>query len=356
MSQSISKIQQQLFELEERLAELESINNILIHQLEQSQRILTAARTVQGVSEPRQYFHQMKHYLTEYLHIHEFGFFSFESRQDVLQLEYSYGVSQRNLRNFFYHLDEGGVGRSFTLNKMIYIADVSQYDDFAYYNLRGKIKGAVIYLPLVSRYGTPLAVLKLRRPLPRSFEETELNVLVKLQTVLGIAWEMVLHTRRLEQGSFLDGESGLLNRQFFDYYFPIEFKRAQRYQQPFAIVRMDVQLGVKKSKRSFRQKLPALMADLVQFLEKHLRQGDLLVKYDVATLLIILPRSNKNKVNHFLKRLKELLHMEFLTDKDAHIASEFALQFSAIAFPEDTIEPEAMRHLIDHPEKIPVNF
>ncbi len=355
MSQSISKIQQQLFELEERLAELESINNILIHQLQQSQKLLSAAENFKGVTEPRQYFHKLKKYLVENLNINEFGFFGYSEKREILQLEFTHGISQRNLKGFFYHTNEGGVGRAFVLNKMIYVSDVSRYKDFSYYNERNNVKGAVVYLPLVSHFGNPIAVLKLRRPLPRSFEETELNVLLKLQEVLGTAWDTVIHIDTLAKGSFLDGDSGLFNHQFFNYYFPIEFKRAQRYQQSFSVVRVDIHLG-KKRQRAFRQALPALIQNLVQFLEKHLRQGDLLIKYDVNTFLIILPKSNKNKVNMFLKRLRELMHLEFLTDKDSQLALEFQLKISAVSYPEDTIEPEEMRYFLDHPEKTAIKF
>ena len=355
MSQSISKIQQQLYELEERLAELESINNILIHQLQQGQKLLEAAQSFKGITEPRQYFHQLKKYLVEQFNVNEFGVFTYSESRDILQLEFSHGVSQRNLKGFFYHPNEGGVGRAFSLNKMIYISDITQYADLSYYNVRGKVKGAVVYLPLVSHFGNPIAVLKLRRPLPKSFEESELNILLKLGEIFGVAWDTVLHIDHLAKGSFLDGDSGLFNRQFFEYYFPIEFKRAQRYQQPFSVVRMDIQLG-KKRRRAFQQALPALIQNLVQFLEKHLRQGDVLIKYDVNSFLIMLPRSNRNKVKLFLKRLRELMHVEFLTDKDSQLALEFQLKISAVSFPEDTIEPEEMRYLLAHPEEIAVKF
>ena len=355
MSQSISKIEQRLYELEEKLAELESINNILIHQLQQGQKLRFAAEAFQGVTEANQYFHQLKKLLTEKLNIHEFGFFKYDERQDLLQLQYSFGVSQRGLKNFFYHVDEGAVGKAFVLKKMIYISDFSQYSELSYYNQRDGVKGAVVYLPLLSHFESPNSVLKLRRPLPRSFEEAELNVLMKLQRILGMGWDTVCHIQRLETGSFVDGESGLFNHRFFDHYFPIEFKRAQRYQQPFAVVRIDVHLG-DKHQRALRRRLPEVLNEVIRFLEHHLRQGDVLIRYDVATLLILLPRSNKNKVHQFMKRLRELMHMEFLMDKQPQVASALHLQVAAVSFPEDTIEPDEMRHLINHPEKTTINF
>jgi diguanylate cyclase (GGDEF)-like protein len=257
------------------------------------------------------------------------------------------GLSKRDLKEIFYRLKEGLVGKVFVTKRSVYIPDLSALKNFSYYFENRSMKGSIYYFPVLDGDGHAIGVLKLRKIFKDSFTDIERSVLQQLQREIGIALLNIQKFELLNAKSYVDELTHLFNRRYYNEHFPKEFKRAQRYQHDLSIMFVDID-NFKEINDQFGHAIgDTVLRSVSSFIRKITRGSDLCIRYGGDEFLIILPETNRKSALDVGTKLQgsiEAITVSLDGDLDELIVN---LSIGISSYPEDTIEPKMLVELAD---------
>jgi diguanylate cyclase (GGDEF)-like protein len=268
-------------------------------------------------------------------------------KSDMMSVAHSMGLSKRALKEIFYRLNEGLVGKVYLKKRAVYIPDLSVFKSFSYYFENKPMKGSIYYFPVLDAYGHPLGVLKLRKIFADKFSETERSVLQQLQKEIGVALLNIQKFELLNSKSYVDELTHLFNRRYYNEHFPKEFKRAQRYQHDLSLMFIDID-NFKEINDQFGHSIgDMVLRNVSAFIRKYTRSSDLCIRYGGDEFLIILPETGRQSALEVGSKLQNAVE-SILVDLDGGL-EELVVNISIgiSSFPEDTIEPSMLVELAD---------
>ncbi len=338
MTHSISNIQKKIEELEDKFAEIESINNLLTHQIKELLRLYNALQLLNGVFDIRDFIRAIRKILLEFFQTENFAFFLYQERQDWLLARYSHGFAKRQLREIFYKPGEGFVGQAFLQNKMIYVPDISQARLGAFLGLPQPPRGCLLYLPLAHPHQHPIGVLKLHKRRVNSFSDADRNVLMQLTEPMISAMLRSERVDILNKQSWRDPLTHMFRRHTLALFLEAEFRRSQRFQHPLSLLSVRID-NFGKIVQIYRSSLrDVILKQIAEYLHHNTRYFDVSFHYDNNTFLLLLPETTKPDAWGLANKIRrELEDMEFRYKRSGPI--KLSVSTNVASYPTDTIEP-----------------
>lgn len=141
----------------------------------------------------------------------------------------------------------------------------------------------------------------------------------------------VLSERRVRyQGlNILDPETALFSRRYFDAIFPTEIERARRMHQPLTLLLIGIPSDDPLPTHAWQTIGASLLTGL--------RQTDLLVRFNHAMVLVLLPATEAALARAVANRLMKSLEMLQLND-----ATQLRISIGIATFPQHGSTPEAL--------------
>ncbi len=347
MPRSLSELEKKLSDLEYRFREVENLNNLLARQAREYYLLFDSTRKINSTTNVKDFLKILDKVFRRNFNVDEYAFIQKNPKSDLLTVSHSMGLSKRKLREIFYRINQGLVGKVFSQKKAVYIPDVFKLKVFYYYFEKKSIKGSLYYMPVLDNQGNCIGVIKLRKILKDSFSEVERSVLASLQIEIGMALQNVEKFELLNSKSYVDELTRLYNRRYYNEHFPIEFKRAQRYRHALSLMFIDID-NFKDINDQYGHSIGDLiLINVGNFIQRMTRSSDICIRYGGDEFLILLPETKKEDalgVGEKLKKAVEEMSPNLDGLMDDLIVS---LSLGIANFPEDTIEPQMLIELAD---------
>lgn len=342
MSSSTENIDEKFLNLNLRLSELESLNRFLTKEVKVYYLLYNATLQLITSQDLKEFYKTLDDILVRVFEVDEYALILQNENSDILSIRHSYGLPKRALREIFYRQTDSLVGKVFSRQQAIHIPDTSVLKGFTYYFEPKVLQGSLYYLPVIDPAGLSLGVLKLRKIKKNGFSEAEQNAFTTLEKIFGHALLSARKIDLLTASSFIDKQTHLYNRQYYRQHFPIEFKRAQRYNHSLSLLL----LRIKNFYRIFLARgewsEEEALREMASVLLGNTRSGDLCIRHGKYEFLILMPETNGSAAKNVAIKLKEEL-LNFAKSKNLDsesLLSNFML--GASSYQEDTIEPKKL--------------
>jgi diguanylate cyclase (GGDEF)-like protein len=347
MNRSMSDLERRLAELEQRFSDIENLNNLLSRQVKEYFLLFDSIRKISSATRLKDFYKVLDKIFKKSFEVDEYGLILKNPKSDMMSVVHSMGLSKRELKEIFYRLNEGLVGKVFIKKRSVYIPDLSALKSFSYYFENKPMKGSVYYFPVLDAYGHPIGVIKLRKIFKDKFSDIERSVLQQLQKEIGVALLNIQKFELLNSKSYVDDLTHLFNRRYYNEHFPKEFKRAQRYQHDLSIMFVDID-NFKEINDQYGHSIgDTVLRSVSNFIRKITRSSDLCIRYGGDEFLIILPETSRKaalEVGTKLQNAIESIMVNFDGQPDELIVN---LSIGISSYPEDTIEPKMLVELAD---------
>ena len=347
MARSLSELENKLAELEARFAEIENLNTLLSRQVKEYYLLFDSVRKLGTATGLKDFYKILDKVFKRSFKIDEYAVIMKHQKSDILSVFHSMGLSKRRLKEIFYHLDEGMVGKVYLEKRAVYIPDLSLVKSFPYYFEKKPLKGCLFYLPVVDQHNTCFGVLKLRKIIKNTFSDEERSVLQKLQQEIGVAFLNVQKLELLNSKSYVDELTHLYNRRYYNEHFSVEFKRAQRYGHGLSLMFIDIDNFKEINDQYSHSVGDTVLKSVSVYIRKMTRSSDICIRYGGDEFLVLLPETSRDaavEVATKLQKAVESIPVNFNGKLDELVVS---LSMGIASYPEDTIEPKMLIELAD---------
>ena len=347
MSRSLSEIEKKFIELEQRFSEIENLNNILARQAKEYYLLYDSIRKLNTSTTLKTFYKALDRILNKNFQVDEYAFIRKHKKAEMLSVHHSLGLSKRQLREIFYKPAEGLVGKVFTEKRAVYIPDTLVVKSFSYYFEKKSLSGSLYYLPMLDQQQNCLGVLKLRKVIKEGFSDIERTVLPNLQIEIGASLLNVEKLELLNSKSYIDELTHLYNRRYYNEHFPIEFKRAQRYQHELSLMFIDID-DFKEINDTYGHFVGDLVLQKVSESIRNLtRSSDSCIRYGGDEFLVVLPETSRQAAFEVAAKLKSKVAGIDINMNGNPDLIEVGLSMGIASYPQDTIEPSTLVELAD---------
>lgn len=351
MTLSLVDINQRLEEFEVKFSEVEATNKLLSRQVKELYLLYDAIKKLNLTKHSKEVYAALISILRINFNMEEFGVFMYNPKSQILYVQISNGLPKRELKEFFYRPNEGFVGKVFDSGDPLYIADISIYKNFRYYQMDKKIQGCIYYVPLKAPPAEILGVLKVRKPVPDSFSDLERDILSKLSEPLSIALKKGLAFDNIDRSAWIDDLTGLYTKKYFEKRYDSEIRRSQRYQHPLSIIALAITNLKEIVRKNGKQTEDLVIRELASFLQENTRMCDICFRYSANQFIILLPETLKHAADGVVKKVhRNWANKEILLSDEQPLSVKIAL--GSANYPKDTIEPPVLLKLaLEPPEE-----
>ena len=347
MPRTLSDLEKRLAELEIRFLEIENLNSLLSRQVREYYLLFDSIKKLGSATSLREFYKLLDKVIRKNFEVDEYAFILKHQKSEMLSVHHSMGLSKRILKEIFYRLNEGIVGRVYIEKRAVYIPDISQVKTFSYFFEKKPMKGSIYYLPILDQHGSTLGVLKMRKITRESFSEVERVVLPKLQKEIGSAYLNTQKIELLNSKSYVDELTHLYNRRYYNEHFPVEFKRAQRYQHELSLMFVDIDDFKEINDHYGHVSGDLVLKSVSNLIRKFTRSSDICIRYGGDEFLILLPETSRQAAFEVAAKLKKAVD-NISINTDGKIAELMVgLSMGIANYPEDSIEPKQLIELAD---------
>ena len=344
MTLSHVEIHQKLEELEIKFNEVEETNKILTRQIKELSLLYDACKKLNQTKSHKDVFSILTTILRKDFSVDEFSIFLYNPKLKILNIQFSYGLNKRNIKEFFYRSHEGFVGKAFISSKPIYLNDLSIYKNFNYYQMDKKIQGSIFYLPLNISSNETLGVIKLRKSIPDSFSEIEQSILEQLSEPFGIAIKKGITFDIFDRSAWIDEVTGLYTKKYFESRFNAEIRRSQRYQHSLSIINLNIDNYPEIIHKYHKDSGDMVVKEFAHFLQENMRLCDICFRFATNEFLILLPETQKKAAQKVVQKIqKSWNNKEILLQNETPVLIE--ISSGCVNYPSDTIEPPVLLKL-----------
>ncbi len=347
MARSLSELETKLTELEARFQEVENLNNLLARQAKEYYLLFDSTRKINSATSIKNFYKMLDKVFKYNFKIDEYALIMKHQKSDILTVYHSMGLSKRQLKEIFYRPNEGLVGKVLLEENPIYIPDISKIKIFYYFFQKKSIKGCLYYLPVLDNQDSCIGVVKLRKIIKETFSEVERSVLSNLSREIGISYKNVEKFELLNSKSYVDELTHLYNRRYYNEHFPIEFKRAQRYQHDLSLMFIDIDDFKEINDRYGHTIGDVVLKNVSNYIQKLTRSSDICIRYGGDEFLILLPETNRAAAFEVGLKLKKAIEDMFININAGQDNLVVSISIGIACFPEDTIEPKMLIELAD---------
>ena len=340
MSTSLTELEVKYNDLLRRFEDVKKMNDFLSQQAKESILLFESVQQIMTFENNKEYFTNLDNVLTRNLSINEYALFYKSANSDFLTVIHSFGLPKQELRETFYRVGEGLVGKVFDRKQTIYIPDARVLKNFLYYNEVMNISGSLYYLPLDIN-DEPIGVLKMRKYSLDGFTDTDRSLLPSLKNPISESLKKIYSENR--QKSYVDPVTDLFNHHYFRKQYDVEFKRAQRYGHELSLVSLFLD-GIRKSDSKLQD---MFLKKFTEKLQRTLRTSDLAIRFKRNQFVVLLPETNTINARGVLEKVNKVFGD--LQDEVSMQTSEqrFQLQGKVVNYPNDSIEPLHILNLIE---------
>lgn len=347
MPRSPSDLEKRLAELEIRFSEIENLNSLLSRQVREYYLMFDSIKKLGSATSIREFYKMLDKVIRKNFEVDEYAFILKHQKSEMLSVHHSMGLSKRHLKEIFYRLNEGLVGRVYLEKRAVYIPDLSQVKTFSYFFEKKPMKGSIYYLPILDHHGSILGVLKLRKIIKESFSEVERVVLPKLQKEIGSAYLNTQKIELLNSKSYVDELTHLYNRRYYNEHFPVEFKRAQRYQHELSLMFIDIDDFKEINDRYGHSIGDLVLKNVSNLIRKSTRSSDICIRYGGDEFLVLLPETSRQAAFEVAAKLKKAVDNISINNEGKIAELMVGLSMGIANYPEDSIEPKMLIELAD---------
>lgn len=341
MTLSLIDIHQKLEELESKFNEAEQVNKILSRQIKELFLLYDALKKLNKTRNHQDFFTTLTTILRKNFNVDEFSVFFYNPKLKILNIQFSNGIPKRNIKEFFYRAQESFVGRVFTSRSSLYLKDLSIYKNFNYYQMNKKVQGCIFYLPLNISTHETLGVLKLRKPISKSFSETDQSILNQLAEPLSLALKKAIAFDKIDRNAYIDELTGLYTKKYFENRFNAEIRRSQRYQHSLSVINLTITNFSELLRQCGKENGDLIIKEFSSFLQENVRMCDICFRYSTNQFLIMLPETLKSAAEEVITKVqKSWMNKEILLYDEFPASIKILSGFAT--YPIDTIEPPVL--------------
>ena len=133
MARSLSELEKRLAELEVRFSEIENLNSLLSNQVKEYYLLFDSIRKLNSATHLKDFYKILDKIFRRSFKVNEYSLILKQQKSDMLSVMHSMGLSKRRLKEIFYHLNEGLVGKVYIEKRPVYIPNTLVVKTFPYY-------------------------------------------------------------------------------------------------------------------------------------------------------------------------------------------------------------------------------
>lgn len=271
----------------------------------------------------------------------------YDDRKRELSLHAHAGLSADFIHRERWSIVAGGLTEQvLTKGEILIIEDTTQADFFT--NPLAIKEGirALICVPLVINKQI-VGILYLDDFVPRQFERPRLELLSILTSFAALA----IHNARLHNKTKLlaitDGLTGLHNHRYFQQVFGHELSRAKRYNNPLALLMLDVD-DFKRFNDTFGHAAgDRILATVGTTIAQSLRGVDTGFRYGGEEFVVLLPETNLDHALFVAERLRRQVERDTAAVLDGRQAGGITVSIGVAAYPENGASREKLFAVAD---------
>ncbi len=130
-------------------------------------------------------------------------------------------------------------------------------------------------------------------------------IAVMIYTIIFVNRRSAKHSEELYEISITDSLTGLYNYRFFSDYIQTEYNRAQRNNQIFTVVMMDINNFKQVNDRYGHLEGDRVLNEIATLIKSNIRNYDVAFRYGGDEFVIVLPETSKEIANALVERLKQ---------------------------------------------------
>lgn len=208
-----------------------------------------------------------------------------------------------------------------------------------------KRRDAFISIPMMVQ-GEVVGVMNLMRDPGPPFSEDEIGFLIIVSTQAASTIQHITVVKNLDMMAMTDELTGLSNRRGFDSRLVEELKRAMRYEQPMALLLIDLD-NFKLFNDTYGHKAGDLVLKAFgKLLKKECRIFDFPARYGGDEFAIILPHTTREGAISFAKRLMRKISEMSIGWKGMELKMP-SLSIGISGYPDDSSDPNSLFLIAD---------
>ncbi len=175
-----------------------------------------------------------------------------------------------------------------------------------------------------------------------------LNPLLSLLTIAPLFLiNRALRVPHLEREAHIDGKTGLLNASTFMQRATAEWERAQRYNQPFAVLMADLDLLRDINNRYGHLAGDAVLTGIGELIRAMVRNLDVAGRFGGEEFAILLPNVDPAEARHIARRLCHAVETTQFTVETSLTPIIVTMSVGVATFPEDASSLQELLHEAD---------
>ena len=232
-----------------------------------------------------------------------------EDTSEKLIIKFRSGSDDKYAEDFEYSIDEGMNGLVFKKNSAIIVPETEEGGYF-----KPRFANDEESLGLYHSYiGTPifsgkivLGVIGLDSKSPANFSNTDKAILTSLGAVMGSALSRLNLIKEKSSNTLGDELTGLHNIKFFRMFIENVILRAERYDETFTVLIIDVHKFGKINKKHGDKAGDFLLKEIGKRLSKEIRSSDIVCRYGGDEFGIVLLDYKQKAIDAFTNRIQEI--------------------------------------------------
>jgi diguanylate cyclase (GGDEF)-like protein len=176
----------------------------------------------------------------------------------------------------------------------------------------------------------------------RLFSSQDRMVLEAIGHQVGLALENMRLYEQVRSLATTDDLTGFRTRRYFMERLEQEYRRATRYDQPFAVILLDLDHFKAINDRSGHLMGDSLLRQVAQRLAAHARESDLLGRFGGEEFIVLLPETGRVEALQIAERLRQALDGEGFSADDGTPPMRVTASFGVAAYPDDAQSVEEL--------------
>lgn len=153
--------------------------------------------------------------------------------------------------------------------------------------------------------------------------------------------------RQKESSAYRDELTGLYNRRFFNRALQQQVAEAQRFEQPFSLIMLDIDEFKKYNDVNGHMAGDRALAEVASILATTARTIDHLVRYGGEEFMVILPRTNKQEATVAAERHRQAVEQHHFSGEESIPSGKLTLSAGVASYPHDANNPTDLIHKAD---------
>jgi diguanylate cyclase (GGDEF)-like protein len=162
--------------------------------------------------------------------------------------------------------------------------------------------------------------------------EENRSLLAKLKQKNG---ELEFANRTLRELAIRDGLTGLYNHRYFQETIAAEIFRSRRYQRPFSLLFMDIDLFKKYNDVNGHPGGDKLLVTLSRMLVENLRSSDFVARYGGEEFVMILPETPKKNAFNVADEMRQKIAENPFDGREAMPGGKVTVSMGVASYPDD---------------------